>query len=45
MATKMCAYDSGLRRDDGIRNELRALIAAMMATKIRESDSPAGITT
>ena len=29
----MCAYDSGVRRDDGIRNEFNALIIAKMAAR------------
>jgi hypothetical protein len=32
----------GFRRDDGIRNEFNALIAAMIAEKICESDSHKG---
>jgi hypothetical protein len=35
----MCAYDSGVRRDDGRKNEFNALIIAKMAAKMCESDS------
>jgi hypothetical protein len=35
----MCAYDSGVRRDDGRKNEFNALIIAKMAAKMCESYS------
>ena len=31
---KICAYDSGVRRDDGRKNECSALIIAKMAIEI-----------
>jgi hypothetical protein len=33
---KICAYDSGVRRDDGRKNEFSALIIAKMAAKMCE---------
>jgi hypothetical protein len=35
----MCESDSGVRRDDGRKNEFNTLIAAMIAAKMCESDS------
>ena len=36
---KICAYDSDVRRDDGIRNEFRMMTDAYMTTEMCESDS------
>ena len=41
MAIKICEPDSGVRRDDGRKNEFSALIIAKMAIKICESDNGA----
>jgi hypothetical protein len=35
----MCAYDSGVRRDDGRKNEFSTLIIAKMAAKMCAYDS------